>query len=87
MEARLNRIEANQARMEANQVALARALAQNTRVTEESRATNEEVRAILSAGKTGLRVLGGLGTAARWLASIAAAIAALKGGIYWMDHH
>lgn len=45
-----------------------------------------EVREILSAVRTGLRVLGGLGTAAQWAGRLAAAAVALWGAFYALTH-
>lgn len=39
----------------------------------------EDIREILSAGKLGLRVLGGIGQAVRWLGMLAAAAVAIYG--------
>lgn len=51
----------------------------NTEVTTE-------VREILTAVRAGLRVLGGLGTAASWAGKLAAAGVALWGAFYALTH-
>ena len=63
------------ARMDRMQVAID----QNTEITSE-------IRDILAAGRMGLRVLGGLGTLAKWVASIATAAGALWGMYQWLKH-
>lgn len=60
------RLDNGSARMDLMQGELTR----NTEVTTE-------VRDVLNMAKAGLRVLGGIGTAARWLGGIAAAAAAI----------
>jgi len=49
-------------------------------------AVTAEVRDILDAGRTGLRVRGGLGTAAAWLGKLAAAAVAIWGAFYAITH-
>lgn len=54
-------------------------LTSNTEVTRE-------IRDILAMGRTGLKVLGGLGTFAKWLGGIAGACAAIWSFFYMLTH-
>jgi len=51
----------------------------NTEITRE-------VRDLMNAARVGFKVLGGLGTAAKWIAAIASAAAAVWGLIYAATH-
>jgi hypothetical protein len=54
-------------------------LAENTIVTME-------IRDILSAAKVGFRVIGGIGSAAKWIGAVAIAIGAVWGLVWGMLH-
>ncbi len=49
----------------------------NTDATEAARAGTQEVIDILTAVKGGLKVLGGLGTALKWIATVGGALATI----------
>ena len=66
-------------RMESRMGGLESQLASNSESTAE-------VRGILATGKAGLRVLGGLGTAARWVGYLAAAAASVYALWYTVTH-
>jgi hypothetical protein len=53
---------------------------------QENTDVTTDIRDLMSAGKTGLKVLGWIGVAAKWVASIALAITAVWGVIYTITH-
>ena len=55
-------------------------------VMRENTAITQEVRDILAAAKTGLRVLGGLGTLFKWVGMVAGGLLALYTAIYALMH-
>lgn len=74
-EAVMTRLGTGDVRMDA----IEQQLAENTKLTHELKADTAELLEILQAGKSGLKVLGGLGALVKWVASVAAAIGALWG--------
>lgn len=69
------RLDRGSARMDQMQ----REMAANTDVTVE-------IRELMAAARVGFKVLGGLGIAAKWVAAIASAAAAVYGLIYAATH-
>lgn len=49
--------------------------------------TTREVRELLDAGKSGLRVLGWLGAAGKWIGTLATAGIAVYGALYAITHN
>lgn len=49
-------------------------------------ATTSEIRDLMQAARVGFRVLGGLGVAAKWLGTIAAAGVAIYAALYAITH-
>lgn len=68
-------IERRLDRSDARMVSIEQSLDENTQVTTE-------VRDFLTAMRAGFRVLGWLGTGAKWIAAMAGAVAAVVGAFY-----
>ena len=62
------------------------AVKENTALTQRNNDLTQEIRDVIVAGKTGLKVLGGIGTAVKWIASVAAAIVTIW-GLIWLILH
>lgn len=77
-EERLAAIEKRLERGSERMAAIEMGMAENTRITRD-------VHELLELGRNGLRVLGYLGVAARWVGGIAAAVAAVFGA--WHATH
>lgn len=77
--AAMRAIGAMAARMDSRMGALEVELASNSEVTAE-------VRDMLQIGRAGLKVLGGLGTAARWVGYLSAAAASVYALAYTITH-
>lgn len=68
-------------------MALETAMAANTAITQELRTDTQELLDLFRAAKGGFRVVGWLGTFAKWLAGFAAAAVALYAAFQNMRGH
>lgn len=62
------------------------AVKENTGLTQRNNDLTQEIRDVIVAGRTGLKVLGSVGTAVKWVASVAAAIVTIWGLIWLLLH-
>lgn len=79
-------VEERLTRLEQNQIAMGVHLTENTNVTKASNALLGDIKAIFEAVKMGLRVLGWIGIAAKWLGSIAVGVGTVVGFWHYMTH-
>lgn len=57
-------------------------LSENTAATLATNAITADIKDILTAAKVGLKVIGAIGTIAKWIGLIATAVVAIYGAIY-----
>lgn len=57
-------------------------LSENTAATLSTNAITADIKDILTAAKVGLKVIGAIGTIAKWIGLIATAVVAIYGAIY-----
>ena len=76
---RIKKIESVQAKMQAVQAEMHSVMLRNGD-------TMSEIRDIMAAARVGFKVLGGLGSAAKWLGTIAAAGVAIYAAFYALTH-
>lgn len=77
-----DRLNAGDKRMEA----IESQLVENTRLTIENTEITKDIKEVLDAARLGFKVIGGLGSLAKWTGSIAAALAAIWGFVYLLTH-
>lgn len=83
---RLKSIEASLVAGEKRMDLFERGLSENTAATLTTNAITSDIRDILIAAKVGLKVIGAIGTIAKWVAILVSACAAIYSAIYAMTH-
>ena len=76
------RLDAGDKRMQAIEAQLE----ENTGLTRENTEITKDIKEVLDAARLGFKVIGGIGAAAKWIGSIATAIAAIWGVLYLLSH-
>lgn len=83
---RVTALVAQVASIEQRQEDLSRQLAINTAITAQVSQNTTDIIEVWTSVKSGMRVLGWLGAAARWVAIIASCITAVGAAVYAITH-